>query len=180
MCPWNLLSSSNQFVTYLSAYSVFLSSVAGVIVSDYYFVRKGYLQNRDLYSGRKTAPYYYTFGIHWRGYIAYITGILINVVGFAGAIGASVPAGATYIYNFNFFGGFIVASITYWALCKLFPIPATSDVWMEVGDELRHMSLYDDADLEERAGMERLSYSSEEAKDDKDVDPEARRFQRDY
>src|SRR5450432_3525825 len=40
MCPWNLLSSSNNFTTYLSAYSVFLSSIAGVIISDYYFVRK--------------------------------------------------------------------------------------------------------------------------------------------
>jgi nucleobase:cation symporter-1, NCS1 family len=40
ICPWNLLSSSNNFTTYLSAYSVFLSSVAGVIISDYYFVRK--------------------------------------------------------------------------------------------------------------------------------------------
>jgi len=40
MCPWNLLSSTNNFTTYLSAYSVFLSSIAGVIISDYYFVRK--------------------------------------------------------------------------------------------------------------------------------------------
>jgi NCS1 family nucleobase:cation symporter-1 len=33
MCPWHLLSSSNNFTTYLSAYSVFLSSIAGVMVS---------------------------------------------------------------------------------------------------------------------------------------------------
>lgn len=32
MCPWHLLSSSNNFTTYLSAYSVFLSSIAGVMV----------------------------------------------------------------------------------------------------------------------------------------------------
>ena len=50
MCPWNLLSSSNKFTTYLSAYSVFLSSIAGVILSDYYFVRKGYFQIIELYS----------------------------------------------------------------------------------------------------------------------------------
>jgi nucleobase:cation symporter-1, NCS1 family len=43
MCPWNLLSTSNNFTTYLSAYSVFLSSIAGVIISDYYFVRKVHL-----------------------------------------------------------------------------------------------------------------------------------------
>lgn len=30
--PWNLLKSSNNFTSYLSAYSVFLSSIAGVMV----------------------------------------------------------------------------------------------------------------------------------------------------
>jgi purine-cytosine permease-like protein len=37
----SLLSTTNNFTTYLSAYSVFLSSIAGVMISDYYFVRKG-------------------------------------------------------------------------------------------------------------------------------------------
>ena len=30
--PWNLLKDSNRFTSYLSAYSVFLSSIAGVMV----------------------------------------------------------------------------------------------------------------------------------------------------
>ncbi|KAL8649495.1 MAG: hypothetical protein Q9210_004364 [Variospora velana] len=146
MCPWNLLSSSNNFTTYLSAYSVFLSSIAGVMICDYYIVRKGYFQVRDLYSARKSSPYYYTFGFSWRGYTAYICGILINIVGFVGAIGKPVPAGATYLYNLNFFGGFIVASGTYYLLCRFFPIPATSDTWMEVGDEIRNPSVAYGAD----------------------------------
>jgi NCS1 family nucleobase:cation symporter-1 len=94
MCPWNLLSSTNNFTTYLSAYSVFLSSIVGVMICDYYFVRKGYLQIKDLYSGKKSGPYYFTFGFHWRAYAAYIAGILINVVGFAGAVGRDVPMAA--------------------------------------------------------------------------------------
>ena len=124
MCPWNLLSSSNQFTTYLSAYSVFLSSIAGVMISDYYFVKHGYLQVKDLYSGKKTGPYFYFLGFNWRAYTAYIAGIIINVVGFAvscftsskqtrkltvakGAIGDKVPVGATYIV-----GHFLLISTT--------------------------------------------------------------------
>lgn len=145
MCPWNLLSSNNSFTTYLSAYSVFLSSIAGVMIADYYLVRKGYLDVKQLYSARRDGAYFFSAGIHWRGYAAYIAGILINVVGFAGAVGRKVPAGATYIYNVNFFAGFIVSSAVYWGLCRLFPIPATSDVWMEVGDEITDVRLaYDD------------------------------------
>ncbi|KAK0643264.1 permease for cytosine/purines, uracil, thiamine, allantoin-domain-containing protein [Cercophora newfieldiana] len=136
MCPWTLLTSSNKFTTYLSAYSVFLSSIAGVMISDYYFVRLGYLEVKELYDGRRSGPYFFHYGIHWRAYVAYIAGILINVVGFVGAIGVDVPIGATYIFNVNFFTGFGVSSGLYWALCKYFPIPAVSDRWMEVGDEV--------------------------------------------
>ena len=99
MCPWNLLSSSNNFTTYLSSYSVFLSSIAGVLIGDYYLVRKGYLQIKELYSARKTGSYFFAYGINWRAYAAYISGILINVVGFAGAVGRTVPVGAQYIYK---------------------------------------------------------------------------------
>jgi NCS1 family nucleobase:cation symporter-1 len=135
ICPWNLLKSSNQFTTYLSAYSVFLSSIAGVICCDYYLVRKGYLQIDNLYSAHKSGPYYYTFGVHWRGYAAYIAGVLINIVGFVGALGFKVPMVAMYIYYLNYFGGFIVALVCYYLLCLFFPITATSDVWREIGDE---------------------------------------------
>ena len=158
MCPWNLLSSSNNFITYLSAYSVFLSSIAGVIVCDYYVVRKGYLQIKDLYSAKKNGSYYYTAGIHWRGYAAYIAGILINIVGFVGAVGKTVPVGATYIYNLNFFCGFAVAGVTYWALCYLFPIPAVSKVWMELGEDIPTSFAYsDDVDSDNGYDVERVA-----------------------
>ena len=136
MCPWTLLTSSNQFTTYLSAYSVFLSSIAGVMISDYYFVRRGYLELQELYDAHRSGPYFFRFGIHWRAYVAYIAGIAINVVGFAGAIGRQVPIGAMYLYNLNFFCGFIVSSGIYYILCRLWRVPATSDRWMEVGDEV--------------------------------------------
>jgi NCS1 family nucleobase:cation symporter-1 len=160
MCPWQLLKDTNSFTTYLSAYSVFLSSIAGVMICDYYVVRKGYLQIKDLYSGKSTGPYYYTLGFHWRGYAAYIAGVLINIVGFVGVIGKEVPEGAKRIYDLNFFAGFLVASISYWALCKISPISATSDVWMEVGDEIGDVSVaygsaderYDEEEMHGREG----------------------------
>lgn len=134
MCPYTLLTSANQFTTYLSAYSVFLSSIAGVMCADYYLVRRGYLKVKELYDARRGAPYYFTFGVNLRAYAAYISGILLNVVGFAGEVGTEVPKGATYIYNFNYFGGFFVSAAVYWALCRVFPVKATSDHWLEVGD----------------------------------------------
>ncbi|KAK2764339.1 hypothetical protein FQN54_009032 [Arachnomyces sp. PD_36] len=141
MCPWHLLSSSNNFTTYLSAYSVFLSSIAGVMICDYYIVRKGHYDIKELYSARKRSPYFFTFGFSWHGYASYIAGILINIVGFVGAVGRKVPIGATYIYNLNFFCGFIVSFGVYYGLTRLVPIPATSEVWDEVDIDTKDWSV---------------------------------------
>jgi nucleobase:cation symporter-1, NCS1 family len=67
--------------------------------------------------------------------VAYVFGIVINVVGFAGAVGQTVPIGATYIYRLNFFCGFIVASTTYYILCRIWPAKAVPEKWTEAGDQ---------------------------------------------
>ncbi|CAF0929086.1 unnamed protein product [Adineta steineri] len=129
ICPWNLLASSSTFTSYLSAYSTFLSSVVGVMISDYYFVRKGYLNINELYSGSKQGIYYYTLGVNWRAYVAYIAGIIINVVGFAGELGANISIAAHNMYHLNFYLGFIASALLYYVLCKISPVPACGQKW---------------------------------------------------
>ncbi|KIY70484.1 NCS1 nucleoside transporter family [Cylindrobasidium torrendii FP15055 ss-10] len=126
MMPWKLLESSNSFTSYLSAYSVFLSSIAGVMVTEYYLIRRGRYRVADLYHTGKDGWYWYTFGFNFRAYAAYIAGILINVVGFAGATGQAVPLAATRIYQMSFFTGFGVSSVVYIALNYFFPAPGRS------------------------------------------------------
>ena len=130
ICPWKLISSSSRFTTYLSAYSVFLSSIAGVVACDYYYVRRGYLKLSHLYSatvpGQDSTRSMYAYnkiGCNWRAYLAYICGILPNIVGFVGATGThTVPIGATKVYRLNFFMGFCSAFIVYAILCYFFPV----------------------------------------------------------
>ncbi|KAL3467981.1 permease for cytosine/purines, uracil, thiamine, allantoin-domain-containing protein [Aspergillus heterothallicus] len=136
MCPWHLVSSSNQFTTYLSAYSIFLSAIAGVMICDYYMVRKGYLIVKDLYSDDKQSVYHFFHGFSWQAYASYLSGILINIVGFAGAVGRDVPVGAQYIYNVNYLSGFIVSFSVYLILTRFFPPIATSDTWNEVNTDI--------------------------------------------
>jgi len=132
MLPWNLLKSSNGFTSYLSAYSVFLSSIAGVMITEYYFIRRGHFYVADLYDTRKDGWYWYTWGINFRAYVAYIAGILINVVGFAGATGRTVPLVATRIYQVAFFSGFGVSAVTYYLLNVFFPVPGAAKTFEEV------------------------------------------------
>lgn len=49
-------------------------------------------------------------------------------------MGFEVPEAAEVVYRFNFFAGCGVSAGVYWALCKVWPVEATSECWMEVGD----------------------------------------------
>ena len=64
---------------------------------------------------------------NYSAYAAYIAGILINVVGFAGATGRTVPLAATRIYEMSFFTGFGVSALIYWSLNMLFPVRGSSE-----------------------------------------------------
>lgn len=134
------------------------------MICDYYIVRKGYLQIRDLYNAENDGPYYATYGIQWRGWAAYLCGIMINVVGFAGAVGTPVPIGANYIYRLNFFTGFIVSAVVYYVLCKFFPVPALSPTgkWCEVGDQIKNPSMVYGMDMEEGESSEERGESTAE------------------
>ncbi|KAF8299891.1 NCS1 nucleoside transporter family [Clavulina sp. PMI_390] len=121
ICPWNLLKSSNSFTSYLSAYSVFLSSIAGVMVSDYWVVRRGHVRVTDLYTTRRDGWYWYNFGINWRAYAAYVAGIMINVVGFASVARPDIPIAAIRIYELAFLTGFGTSMLFYVSLNYFFP-----------------------------------------------------------
>ncbi|KAG2124441.1 permease for cytosine/purines, uracil, thiamine, allantoin-domain-containing protein [Suillus clintonianus] len=139
MCPWNLLKTSNEFTSYLSAYSVFLSSIAGVMVTEYYVVRKGHYNVKDLYNTRKDS---------W-AYTAYIAGILINAVGFAGATGREVPLVATRIYELSFVTGFGVSAVVYWALNRVFPVVGAADTFEEIDVSQYELKANGSQDIEE-------------------------------
>lgn len=51
------------------SYSVFLSSIAGVMLSDYYFVRKGYFSVPFLYNADSDGPYWYAAGFNPKAYV---------------------------------------------------------------------------------------------------------------
>lgn len=163
MLPWELLKSSSNFTTYLSAYAVFLSSIAGVMLVDYYFVHKGHYRVSDLYSAQKDSWYYYTYGVNLRAYAGYISGILINVVGFAGATGQTVPLAATRVYDLSFFTGLGTSGLVYWILNMLFPAPGAAKRFQEVDESAMEISTGGEA-TEERTDSEKDS-EKEDIKD---------------
>lgn len=128
MCPWHLLESSNSFATYLSAYSLFLSSISGTMLCDYYLVRRGLIHVPSLYTSDTQGSYRYLGGFNLRAFAAYLAGIAMGVTGFAGVLGANVSTAAEHIYTLAYPIGFLVSGLVYLALCTFFPVKGGVDV----------------------------------------------------
>lgn len=130
ICPWNLLATSSKFTMALSAYAIFLSSIAGVVCSDYFVVRRGYIKLTHIYSHRKGSFYMYNnrFGINWRALVGYLCGVAPNLPGFIASVGGpniKISMGAMKLYYLSYWVGYFLSFISYTALCYFFPVPGT-------------------------------------------------------
>src|ERR1700746_671838 len=80
MQPWKLLSSYGSYIfTWLVGYSGFLGPIAGVLICDYFVVRKKILAAEAL--SRRGGQYEYSRGFHWTGVIALAAGAGVAFVG---------------------------------------------------------------------------------------------------
>ncbi|KAK0199353.1 allantoin permease [Desarmillaria ectypa] len=116
-----ILSSGPGFLTFLNGYSIFMGPVVGIMIIDYFLVRKGNLQLAGLYTGARDRAYYYTWGINWRTIIAFIAGIGIPFPGFVQSFGSmAIGEVATEIFDFGWLASFGIGAVVYWVLCRVF------------------------------------------------------------
>jgi NCS1 family nucleobase:cation symporter-1 len=110
MMPWKLLANHRTFIFgWLGGYAAVLGPVAGIMICDYYIVRKRRLEVNDLYL--RGGIYEYTSGFNWRCVAALCIGTGCALIGLA------VPA-LRVLYDYSWFVGFAVAFVTYWALMR--------------------------------------------------------------
>ncbi|PWN50536.1 hypothetical protein IE53DRAFT_374565 [Violaceomyces palustris] len=136
ICPWYLLGSASQFISYLASYQVFLSSITGVMLCHYFVIAKGHLEVPDLFLHPSSGgAYSYFKGFNWRAFVAYIAGIVPNLYGFVGNTGRhSISLAGTRSYYFAYEIGVFVSFVLYYLLCKISPIPNRSEKWSEPKD----------------------------------------------
>ena len=115
MFPWLLI---NHIIGWLIAYSALLGPIAGVMLADYYLLRKTKLVVADLF--KTNGIYSGTNGTNWAGILALIIGILPNIPGFLASVGLGTasPFFAS-IFTFAWFVGLAVAGIAYLILAKI-------------------------------------------------------------
>ena len=110
MQPWRLLADPSGYIfSWLLGYSGGLGSIAGVLIADYWLLRRKQLNLGDLY--RSNGSY---AGWNWRAVAATLLGC------FFAWIGLIIPL-LRPLYDYAWFVGFGVAFAAHWALTKAAP-----------------------------------------------------------
>jgi NCS1 family nucleobase:cation symporter-1 len=106
--PWRLLADPGGYIySWLLGYSGGLGSIAGVLIADYWIIRRRQLSLEDLYlrDGR--------YG-RWNW-----TGILATLAGCAAAWGGLIWPAIRPLYDYAWFVGFAVAAAMYLAVARV-------------------------------------------------------------
>jgi NCS1 family nucleobase:cation symporter-1 len=117
--PWKLIADPQGYIfKWLIAYSSLLGPVGGIMIADYFFVKKMKLATAELYQG--SGRYWYSNGFNRTALIALVAGVLPNVPGFLLQIGVlsekSALASLGGLYNYAWFIGFGVSAVVYGAI----------------------------------------------------------------
>ena len=136
--PWKLIADPTGYIfTWLIAYSSLLGPVGGIMIADYYFIRKQNLDAADLY--RHDGQYSFGNGFNKYAIIALLCGILPNVPGFLLQVklvsATAFPGWINNLYNYAWFVGFFVSAILYILLMRSYKI-VDSKIMVETGHAL--------------------------------------------
>jgi len=108
---WLTFLSQIGILSFIDTFGAFFGPLFGIMISDYYFVKKGNLVNKDIYSLESNGSYFYSGGWHIKGVYSLILGFIFS---------------ASTIWNFNLMFlqpfswiiGAFIAGLTYYLLAK--------------------------------------------------------------
>ena len=125
--PWKLLESTGGYIfTWLIGYSALLGPIGGIMIVDYFLVRKTELDLEGLY--REAGPYRFSNGFNLVAVVAFVVAVLPNLPGFLHAAGAIADTAEIWktVYTYAWFVGFGIAGTVYYIgmkAIKAAPVP---------------------------------------------------------
>ena len=122
MMPWRLYSDAGAYIfTWLVGYSSLMGALGGILIADYWVLRKEQLSLPDLF--RDNGMYSYNNGVNPKAMIALVVAVLPVVPGFIHAAmtpGGNVanPSLLDHLYQYAWFVTFGLSFVIYLALMR--------------------------------------------------------------
>lgn len=121
--PWKIIASATSFLTFLGSYTVFLMPICGVMVVDYWIVRKGNMHVPSLYDKQPGHPYTYFKGWNLRAIASWVAGVAFTVHGIAGSLDpTAVNEASKNIYKLGFILSFLMGASVYYVSSVIWPM----------------------------------------------------------
>jgi nucleobase:cation symporter-1, NCS1 family len=111
LMPWKLLADYGTFIFgWLGGYAAFLGPVAGIMICDYFVVRRCELRLNDLYL--RGGAYEYWHGFNWLALGALAAGAGTALVGLVAPL-------LRPLYDYSWFVGFSISFVVYYGLMTI-------------------------------------------------------------
>ena len=120
MMPWKLMSSVGHYIfTWLIGYSGLMGAIAGILICDYWVLRKQSLDLAALFEA--TGQYSYSNGVNRRAIAALVFAVAPVIPGFVRAATTpdgqvAMPGPLDTLYTYAWFVTFGLAFVLYWLL----------------------------------------------------------------
>ena len=108
---WLPLLSKIGFLSYIDTLAAFFGPFFGIIIADYYLIKKKQLIAIDLFSAGKNSAYFYSNGFH-------IKGIYSLIIGFIFSASTIWNESLIYLQSYSWMIGAFASSLTYYFLAS--------------------------------------------------------------
>jgi len=108
---WLTYLSQIGILSFIDTFGAFFGPLFGVIIFDFYFIKKSNLINKDIHSLEKTGAYYYSGGWH-------IKGVYSLILGFIFSSSTIWNPNLMFLHSFSWIIGAFVAGFVYYLLAK--------------------------------------------------------------
>jgi NCS1 family nucleobase:cation symporter-1 len=127
ICPWEIQAKATTFLAFMGAYTLFLGATTGVMMTDYFWVRRGYGINIS-HLFKPQGIYWYNHGFNWRAFVAWFVALGPLFPGMLHSMGVGITNKSILnMYSWNYVLVVAFSGLIYAALTAMFPIPIKTE-----------------------------------------------------
>ena len=108
---WLTFLSQVGALSFIDTFGAFFGPLFGIMISDFYYIQKGKINNKDIYSLEHNGIYYYSGGWH-------IKAVYSVILGFIFSASTIWNTNLMFLQSFSWIIGAVIAAFTYYLLAR--------------------------------------------------------------